>query len=63
MEVAVLNELISNVGFPIAVCIALFWHNRETIKHYERVILRFEQSIDKNTEVMNNLITTVNRVK
>lgn len=61
MELAILNELISNVGFPIAICVALFWQNRETVKHYERVILKFEQSIDKNTEVMNMLISTVRK--
>lgn len=52
MDYVVLTNFIKELGFPIAVCIALFWHNRETVK-------RFEQSIDKNTEVMGELIKEI----
>lgn len=54
MEYELVSKLISELGFPIAVCVALFWHNRETIK-------RFETAINKNTEVMGELINEIKR--
>lgn len=56
MEYAVLNELISTLGFPIAVCIALFYQNRRTEAHYERIVLQFTESIQQNTATLSALI-------
>lgn len=55
MELGLLEGLISSVGFPIAVCVALFWNNRETIKHYEKLLLEFKNTIDENTKAINSL--------
>ena len=59
MEPIVLNELINTVGFPIAVCVMLFWNNRETVKSYERLLLEFKGAIDNNTKAMDNLRTGI----
>ena len=56
MEYAVLNELISTLGFPITVCIALFYQNRRTESHYERIVLQFTKSIQQNTATLSALI-------
>ena len=56
MEYAVLNELISTLGFPITVCIALFYQNRRTEAHYERIVLQFTKSIQQNTATLSALI-------
>lgn len=56
MELVSLGELVNQIGFPIAVCVALFWLNRETVRHYEKLLLEFKSTIDRNTEAMNKLI-------
>ena len=60
METALI-PLIESIGFPAAICIALLWHHRKTVEHYERVILKFENSIEKNTATMGTLISTIER--
>ena len=50
MEIIV--ELINTLGFPIAVCIALFWMNREMMKSYQLLLTEFKDIIRDNTEVM-----------
>lgn len=59
MDVAVLTDSISTLGFPAAVCFALMWSNRETVKHYERVLLEFRLALDKNSEAMANNTTAM----
>lgn len=54
MEYELLRTAISELGFPIAVCVALFWHNRETVK-------RFEVAIHDNTKVMKALIERIEK--
>lgn len=54
MDVAVLSEAVTQIGFPAAVCFALLWSNRKTVEHYERVLFEFKLTLDKNTEAMAN---------
>lgn len=61
MEITVLTELVNNVGFPVMVCFGLFWFNRETVKHYEKLLLEFRNTIDRNTKAMDNLFNSINK--
>ena len=54
-------ELINGVGFPIAVCIALFWFNRETIREQQKLLVELKDIIHDNTEVMKDLIDEFKR--
>ena len=54
-------ELINGVGFPIAVCIALFWFNRETIREQQKLLIELKDIIRDNTEVMKDLIDEFKR--
>ncbi len=54
-------ELINGVGFPIAVCIALFWFNRETIREQQKLLVELKDIIRDNTEVMKDLIDEFKR--
>lgn len=56
-------ELINGVGFPIAVCIALFWFNRETIKEQQKLLIEFKDIIRDNSEVMRDLVDEIKRGK
>lgn len=49
-------ELINVVGFPIAVCIALFWFNRELIIANRQTENEFRIALQQNTEVMRELV-------
>lgn len=61
MDVSTLSEIVNNLGFPIAVCVALFWSNRETVKHYEKVILSFRKTLGDNTQALNKLINRMDK--
>lgn len=54
-------ELINVVGFPIAVCIALFYVIREMSKNHKETILEFKRSVDQNTIALNQLINKIDR--
>ena len=54
-------ELINGVGFPIAVCIALFWFNRYTILEQQKLLIELKDIIRDNSEVMRDLIDEIKR--
>ena len=54
-------ELINGVGFPIAVCIALFWFNRETIREQQKLLIELKDIIRDNSEVMKDLVDEIKR--
>lgn len=54
-------ELINGVGFPIAVCIALFWFNRDTIREQQKLLVELKDIIRDNSEVMKDLIDEIRR--
>ena len=54
-------ELINGVGFPIAVCIALFWFNRETIREQQKLLMELKDIIRDNSEVMKDLVDEIKR--
>ena len=47
-------ELINVLGFPIAVCIALFYINREMILQQQKLLTDFQNTIRDNTEMMRD---------
>lgn len=49
-----LMELINVLGFPIAVCIALFYINREMIQQQQKLLTDFQNTIRDNTEMMRD---------
>lgn len=55
MDASTIQQLISNLGFPIVMCGALFWYmNRQEERHREeQEALR--GSLDKNTDILNRL--------
>lgn len=54
-------ELINVVGFPVAVCIALFYVIREMSKNHKETILEFKASVDQNTKALHELINKIDR--
>ena len=56
-------DLINGVGFPIAVCIALFWFNRDTIREQQKLLVELKDIIRDNSEVMRDLVDEIKRGK
>lgn len=52
-------DLISNVGFPIAVSIALFYQMTKTNEMYVNLLRDFQEVINNNTQSLNLLNATV----
>jgi hypothetical protein len=61
LNLGVIVELINGLGFPIAVCIALFWFNRDTIRDQQKLLIELKDIIRDNSEVMKDLINEIKR--
>lgn len=53
--------LINGVGFPIAMCVALFWFNQFTLKAQQKALEELKESIQNNTNATNNLAMSIKR--
>lgn len=56
MEVTEIINMVSTVGFPIAMCLMLSWYVKNSNDSYREDIRSLQQSIDNNTAVMNKII-------
>ena len=54
METAI--QFITNVGFPIACCVALGWYVKYMTDKHEKEIEKLKQSLDNNTRVITELV-------
>ena len=59
MEVNILVELINSVGFPIGMCVALFWFCHNTLKGQQELLNQFKDTIRDNTEALRQLAEKV----
>ena len=55
MDATTLTTFINEVGFPIVVCIALFYTQRESTKNMAKVLDEFKEVIKDNTKALHNL--------
>lgn len=51
--------LINSVGFPIVVCIALFWMVRDILSKVLESMQQFTIAMTKNTDSINTLIKKI----
>lgn len=59
MEINDISQIISNVGFPIAMCVMLIWYmSKETAKHKEETD-KLSETIASNTKVLTELCTLI----
>lgn len=57
MTVDEIINIVSNVGFPIAICVALFY---QLIKTNE-MVWEFQKTIDENTAITKRLVDLIER--
>lgn len=56
MDVGMVTQFISNVGFPIAACVVCFWYmDKQETRHKEETD-KLADSINNNTAVMQELL-------
>lgn len=59
MEVNEIVSLISNVGFPVAVCIALFFYMEKQNERHQNETDRLNETVQCNTKVLTELCTLI----
>lgn len=47
--------IITNLGFPIAVCVMLMWYIRELTSKHQTETKEFTEALNKNTLVLQRL--------
>lgn len=61
MSVSEFNTLVSNLGFPIVACGALFWLNLKTSDTYTKAITEMRKTIEDNTRMIQSFIDKMDR--
>ena len=52
-------SLISNVGFPVAVCVALFYYMEKQKERHESETDKLNETVQSNTKVLTELCTLI----
>lgn len=56
MDINMITDLVGNLGFPIAVCVAMFWYcNKISEKHIEES-RGFVEAINNNNKLIQRVI-------
>ena len=59
MDVNAIIQLISNLGFPIVCCGALFWKCNKQDQNYNEQIDKLSEVIQNNTNILERLIRKI----
>lgn len=59
MDANAIVSLISNVGFPMAVCIALFFYMEKQNERHQNETDRLNETVQSNTKVLTELCTLI----
>ena len=59
MDVNGIVTLISNVGFPVAVCIALFYYMEKQNERHQSETDKLNETVQSNTKVLTELCTLI----
>lgn len=59
MDVGSITQIISTVGFPITMCIALLWYIKDLTDKHKQETEQFTQALNNNTLVLQKLCDTL----
>ena len=59
MDIDSVTQLISNVGFPVAVCIALFFYMEKQNERHQQETDKLNETVQSNTKVLTELCTLI----
>lgn len=57
MDINVISQIISNLGFPIACVIAMFWMLNKERDAHKAETAELSKAIENNTNVMTQIMT------
>lgn len=55
MDINAITQLISNIGFPVAVCLICFWYINKQSEEHKAEIDELTNALNNNTLVMQRL--------
>lgn len=59
MDISAIVSLVSNVGFPVAVCIALFFYMEKQNERHQQETDKLNETVQSNTKVLTELCTLI----
>lgn len=59
MDIDTIVTIISNVGFPVACCVALFWYMQKQDERHQQETDKLRETISNNTKVLTELCTII----
>ena len=59
MDVGTITQIVSTVGFPIAMCVALLWYIKEQSDKHKQETEKFTEALNNNTLVLQKLCDTI----
>lgn len=61
MDVQAITSIITNVGFPIAVCLICFWYINKMQEQHKAETDKLAEALNNNTIVMQKLISNLEK--
>ena len=59
MDIDSVTQLVSNVGLPVAVCIALFFYMEKQNERHQQETDKLNETVQSNTKVLTELCTLI----
>ena len=59
MDVGSIVQIVSTVGFPIAMCVALLWYITDMTDKHKQETEKFTEALNNNTLVLQKLCDTI----
>lgn len=59
MDLNAIVSLVSNVGFPVAVCMALFFYMERQNERHQQETDKLNETVQSNTKVLTELCTLI----
>ena len=56
-----ISEMISNMGFPIVCCVAMFWFIQKTMAQQQTLLDDINKSLQNQTATMTQLLIALNK--
>ena len=59
MDIGSITQIISTVGFPIAMCVSLLWYIKDMGDKHKQETEKFTEALNNNTLVLQKLCDTI----
>lgn len=59
MDAVTITQIVSTVGFPITMCVALLWYIKEISDKHKQETEKFTEALNNNTLVLQKLCDTI----